>query len=135
MKEHELLATVDLDVELRLGPAHEGQVFHVELLRPEGPHLEQFFAGVAVSARRDPVERPRVPVADDARAVERAEPLDRLTRPRPDSDIPETDEPVERLLVEFLEYGLERREIAVNVRDETDAHSGRGESIALASRS
>src|SRR5439155_14536609 len=124
MKEHELLAAVDLDAELRLGPAHEGQVFLVELLRPEGPHFQQFLAGVALATRLDAVEHPRVPVADDARAIEPADPLYRAARPWADSEIPETDEPVDRFLVESREYGLERREIAVKVRDEADAHSG-----------
>ena len=48
---------------------------------------------------------------------------------------PRANQPVDRLLVEFREDGVERREIAVNVRDKADAHSSRASLSRSLSRS
>ena len=75
-----------------------------------------------VVGRREAVDRPRVPVAEDDRAAELPDAVEALVRLRPEADVAEADDPVDLLLLEVGEDGVEREQVAVDVRDEADAH-------------
>ena len=97
---------VDLDVGWEL---REESLLRLTELR-RGPvalvaQLRTFLAG----QRRSAFEEPAVPVADDHRASELSQPLDRRTRLGPRSDVAETDQPVDSGPFEVLENRFERQ--------------------------
>ena len=77
-----------------------------------------------IVGRREAVDRPGVPVAEDHRAAELADALEALVRLRPEADVAQADDAVDLVALEVGEDGVERKEVAVDVRDEADAHAG-----------
>ena len=56
------------------------------------------------------------------RAAELADAREALVRLRPEADVAEADDAVDLVTFEVGEDGVEREQVAVDVRDEADAH-------------
>jgi hypothetical protein len=68
-------------------------------------------------------EEGRVPVAHDQGAVELTDTRQRLRGLRADRNVSEADDLVDVLALELGKHSLERRAVAVDVRDQADAHA------------
>ena len=74
--------------------------------------------------RRDAVDEPGVPVAEDDGAADLPDPPHGLDRVRPGRDVAQADELVDAGAVELGENGVQRERVAVEVGDEAEAHPG-----------
>ena len=113
---------VELQLHLLGERCQEGLVSVIELRRAPLALVAQPRPGVAGQVRH-PVEHPRIPVAEHDRAVETTQPLHRLARQGPGRDVSETDDPLDAGLLQLAEDGLEREQVAMQIRDQGQAHA------------
>ena len=113
--------SVELELEPRLEPSEKVLVRLAEL-RPAPFALVAQHRPRLQRQRGNSVQHPGVPVAEDNRARDLAQPLDRLARLRPGCHVSEADEPVDTGLVQLAENSIEREQVAVDVRDQAEAH-------------
>ena len=107
---------------MRRGEApHELTVLVGEELRPPFAGVHELLSDLVLRLGHS-LEKAGVPVAHHGQAVELADSGQGLGGLRTDGDVAEADDLVQILFLELGDDRVEREAVAVDVRDETDAH-------------